>query len=34
MKPTAELSHEHQSILQMIRILGEIADRLEALYLH
>jgi hemerythrin-like domain-containing protein len=30
MKPTAELSHEHQSILQMIRILGEIADRLEA----
>lgn len=30
MKPTAELSHEHQAILLMIRILGKIADRLDA----
>ena len=30
MKPTAELSHEHQAILKMIRILRKIADRLEA----
>lgn len=30
MKPTAELSHEHQAILTMIRVLGVMADRLEA----
>jgi hemerythrin-like domain-containing protein len=30
MKPTAELSHEHEAILEMIRILGKMADRLEA----
>jgi len=30
MKPTQELSHEHQAILQMIRILGKIGQRLEA----
>jgi hemerythrin-like domain-containing protein len=30
MKPTAELSHEHQAILRMIRTLGRIAGRLEA----
>jgi hemerythrin-like domain-containing protein len=30
MKPTAELSQEHQAILTMIRILGKMADRLEA----
>jgi hemerythrin-like domain-containing protein len=30
MKPTAELSHEHQAILKMIRILGRMADRLDA----
>jgi len=30
MKPTAELSHEHQDILRMIRILGKMADGLEA----
>jgi hypothetical protein len=34
MKPTAELSREHRSILLMISILGTMADRLEALYLH
>ena len=30
MKPTAELSHEHQDILKMIRILGKIAERPDA----
>ncbi len=30
MKPTAELSHEHISILTMIRILGKMADRFDA----
>ncbi len=30
MTPTAELSHEHQAILRMIRILGKMADHLEA----
>ncbi len=30
MKPTAELSHEHQAILRMIGTLGRIADRLDA----
>jgi len=30
MKPTAELSQEHQAILLMISILGTMADRLEA----
>jgi len=30
MKPTDELSHEHQAILTMIRVLGRMADRLEA----
>ena len=30
MKPTAELSREHQAILTMIRILGTMAARLEA----
>jgi hemerythrin-like domain-containing protein len=30
MKPTQELSHEHQAILQMIQILGKISDKLEA----
>src|SRR5512143_3650038 len=30
MKPTAELGHEHQAILKMIRILGLMAGRLEA----
>lgn len=30
MKPTAELSHEHRAILTMIRILGKMADRLDA----
>jgi len=34
MKPTAELSQEHQAILLMISILGTMSDRLEALYLH
>jgi len=29
MKPTAELSHEHQAILRMITILDHIADRLD-----
>jgi hemerythrin-like domain-containing protein len=29
MKPTAELTEEHQSILLMISILGSMADRLE-----
>ncbi len=30
MKPTEELSHEHEAILTMIRILGTMADRLDA----
>lgn len=30
MRPTAELSHEHQAILKMIGILGRMADRLDA----
>ena len=30
MKPTEELSHEHQAILEMIEVLGQMADRLEA----
>ncbi|HSA94530.1 MAG TPA: hemerythrin domain-containing protein [Acidobacteriota bacterium] len=30
MKPTEELSHEHQAILTMIRVLGRVADRLDA----
>lgn len=30
MKPTAELSQEHQAILEMIRILAKMAERLEA----
>jgi hemerythrin-like domain-containing protein len=30
MKPTAELSHEHQAILRMIATLGRMADRLDA----
>jgi len=30
MKPTSELSQEHQAILEMIRILGLMAERLEA----
>jgi hemerythrin-like domain-containing protein len=30
MKPTAELSHEHQTILKMIRVLDKMADRLDA----
>jgi hemerythrin-like domain-containing protein len=30
MKPTAELSHEHQSILRMIRVLERIGGKLEA----
>ena len=30
MKPTAELSQEHQAILEMIRLLGLMAGRLEA----
>jgi hemerythrin-like domain-containing protein len=30
MKPTAELSQEHQGILEMIRILAKMAERLEA----
>lgn len=30
MKPTAELSQEHQAILLMIRVLEKMADRLEA----
>lgn len=30
MKPTAELSHEHLSIVKMIGILGKIAERLDA----
>jgi hemerythrin-like domain-containing protein len=30
MKPTAELSQEHQAILRMIKILGHIADRLDS----
>ncbi len=30
MKPTEELSREHQAILTMIRILGKMADGLEA----
>jgi hemerythrin-like domain-containing protein len=30
MRPTAELSQEHQAILTMIRVLGKMADRLEA----
>jgi hemerythrin-like domain-containing protein len=30
MKPTEELSQEHQAILEMIRILGLMADRLDA----
>ena len=30
MRPTAELSHEHQAILMMIRILGRMSDRLDA----
>ena len=30
MKPTDELSHEHQAILTMIGILGRMADRLDA----
>jgi len=30
MKPTAELSHEHQAILKMIRVLGTMAGRLES----
>lgn len=29
MKPTAELSHEHQAILRAIRILERMAERLE-----
>ncbi|MBP1661055.1 MAG: hypothetical protein H6P95_2247, partial [Candidatus Aminicenantes bacterium] len=29
MKPTDELSHEHQAILTMIRVLGRMADWLE-----
>jgi hemerythrin-like domain-containing protein len=29
-KPTQELSHEHQTILLMIRILEKMSDRLEA----
>ena len=33
MKPTAELSQEHQAILLMISILESMADRLEGLYL-
>jgi len=30
MRPTAELSQEHQAILEMIRILAKMAERLEA----
>ena len=30
MKPTSELSQEHQAILEMIRILAKMAERLEA----
>ncbi len=30
MKPTEELSREHQAILEMIRILAKMAERLEA----
>jgi hemerythrin-like domain-containing protein len=30
MKPTQELSHEHQAILLMIRILEKMSDRLES----
>jgi hemerythrin-like domain-containing protein len=30
MKPTQELSHEHQAILLMIKILAKMSDRLEA----
>jgi hemerythrin-like domain-containing protein len=30
MQPTKELSQEHQAILLMIRVLGKMADRLEA----
>jgi len=30
MKPTSELSQEHQAILEMIRILDKMAERLEA----
>jgi hemerythrin-like domain-containing protein len=30
MKATAELSHEHQAILEMIRVLVKMAERLEA----
>lgn len=30
MKPTAELSHEHEAILLMIRVLGKMSDELEA----
>ncbi len=30
MKPTQELSHEHQAILLAIRVLEKISDRLEA----
>jgi len=30
MRPTEELSREHQAILEMIRILAKMADRLEA----
>jgi hemerythrin-like domain-containing protein len=30
MKPTQELSHEHQAILLMIRVLEKISDKLEA----
>jgi hemerythrin-like domain-containing protein len=30
MKPTEELSHEHEAILTMIEILGKLADALDA----
>ena len=30
MTPTAELSHEHQVILKMIRVLNRMADRLDS----
>jgi hemerythrin-like domain-containing protein len=30
MKPTEELSHEHQAIVKMIQILGVMSDRLDA----
>ncbi len=32
MKPTQELSHEHEAILAMIRVLGKMSDALEAVY--